>query len=124
LKAACKQKWDVVLKPDVNNNPWTSEEDKNLLKYISENKAHDWKTIAEKLDTNRNAFQCFRRYQRSLNPNMLKSKWTDEEDQLLTDAVVLYGEKNWQQISTVLEGRTGQRIFISVLTFRMSSSLV
>jgi DNA-directed RNA polymerase specialized sigma54-like protein len=112
------------LKPGVNNNPWTSEEDKQLLVHIGENKAHDWKTIAEKLNTNRNAFQCFRRYQRSLNPNMLKSKWTDEEDQLLTDAVILYGEKNWQQISTVLEGRTGQRNFISFFNSRMPSSLV
>ena len=106
---SCKQKWEIVLKPGINNDAWTVEEDKLLLKYANELGGHEWKEIAEKIGTNRNAYQCFKRYQRSLNPNMLKSKWTDEEDSILIDAVKLYGEKNWQQISTVLEGRTGQR---------------
>eukprot|EP01080_Neovahlkampfia_damariscottae_P002888 gene2888-4731_t len=106
---SCKQKWEIVLKPGINNDSWTVSEDKLLLKLAKENNGYDWIEIAQKLGTNRNAFQCFKRYQRSLNPHMLKSKWTDEEDAVLIDAVKLYGEKNWQQISTVLDGRTGQQ---------------
>jgi hypothetical protein len=40
---------------------------------------------------------CFSRFQRSVNPNLIKSKWKAEEDAKLADLVTKHGEKNWQQ---------------------------
>jgi len=44
-----------------------------------------------------------------LNTGMMKSKWLPEEDKILEAAVRMYGEKNWQQIASHLNGRTGQQ---------------
>jgi len=44
-----------------------------------------------------------------LNPGMVKSKWSEEEDRILREAVRRFGEKNWQQVANCLEGRTGQQ---------------
>ena len=49
------------------------------------------------IQTGRTPLQCFKRYQRSLNTSMMRSKWTAEEDRTLEQAVKRYGEKNWQQ---------------------------
>ena len=82
----------------IDNSPWTKQEDKQLLALAKEHKAFDWQKVATDLGTNRTAWQCFRRYQRSLNSNMMKSKWTPEEDELLRKAVKECGDKNWQQV--------------------------
>ena len=39
----------------------------------------------------------------------MKSKWEPEEDQRLMDAVKKFGDKNWQQVASVLVNRTGQQ---------------
>mmetsp|Transcript_15156 Transcript_15156/g.19200 ORF Transcript_15156/g.19200 Transcript_15156/m.19200 type:complete len:101 (+) Transcript_15156:784-1086(+) len=65
--------------------------------------------IAKALGTNRTAFQCFSRYQRSLNTAIVKGKWTPQEDERLKDAIQQYGDKNWQQVAHYLNGRTGQQ---------------
>jgi len=44
-----------------------------------------------------------------LNTDILRSKWTAEEDRVLAAAVQRYGEKNWAQVANCLEGRTGQQ---------------
>lgn len=104
---ACKQKWELELKQTNVSKTFSKTEDKEIINFATENEGHNWIEISEKLD--RTPFQCFKRYQRSLNTKMLKSRWTEEEDKMLIDAIKLYGEKNWQQISNCLEGRTGQQ---------------
>lgn len=50
----------------------------------------------------------------------MKSKWTAEEDRILTEAVKRFGEKNWQQVANCLHGRTGQQVsqlFIQVSVY-------
>lgn len=38
-----------------------------------------------------------------------KVKWTQEEDELLTKGVNLYGIKNWNQISQIVQSRTSHQ---------------
>lgn len=104
---ACKQKWELELKKINVNRAFTKQEDKEIINFAQENEGYNWIELPETLD--RTPFQCFKRYQRSLNVKMLKSRWTEEEDKILIDAVKFYGEKNWQQISNCLENRTGQQ---------------
>jgi len=93
--------------PLINHGPWTAAEDKNLLRTIEQTSLTDWVDIAVSLGTNRTPFQCLARYQRSLNPSILKKEWTAEEDDQLRTAVELFGEKDWQSVANVLKGRTG-----------------
>lgn len=39
----------------------------------------------------------------------IKTRWTNEQDQQLIDAVQKYGTSNWSKISEMVEGRTGKQ---------------
>lgn len=93
--------------PLINHAPCTTVEDKHLLFVIQEKGINDWFDIAVSLGTNRTPFQCLARYQRSLNPCIMRREWTKEEDSLLRVAVETFGEGNWQSVASALEGRTG-----------------
>ncbi|KAG7577688.1 Homeobox-like domain superfamily [Arabidopsis thaliana x Arabidopsis arenosa] len=105
--AECEARWMSSEDPLINHGPWTAAEDKNLLRIIEKKSLTDWVDIAVSLGTNRTPFQCLTRYQRSLNPSILKKEWTAEEDDQLRAAVELFGDKDWQSVANVLKGRTG-----------------
>ncbi|EOA15694.1 hypothetical protein CARUB_v10006404mg [Capsella rubella] len=105
--AECEAQWMSSEDPLINNGPWTVAED-NYLRLITQNKGFtDWLDIAVSLGTNRTPFHCLARYQRSLNPYVLRKEWTAEEDDQLRAAVDLFGETDWQSVANVLHGRTG-----------------
>lgn len=93
--------------PLINHGPWTCEEDKSLLIIVQEKGIRNWFDIAVSLATNRLPFQCLARFQRSLNPSIINSEWTGEEDAQLRDAVACFGQCDWQSVATYLERRTG-----------------
>lgn len=107
----CTHRWLNCEDPLINHGPWTGEEDRSLLIIVQEMGIRNWFNIAESLAkllaTNRTPFQCLSRFQRSLNPSMLNSEWTEEEDAQLCSAVAYYGESDWQSVASVLERRTG-----------------
>ncbi|KAK2960184.1 putative snRNA-activating protein complex subunit 4 [Blattamonas nauphoetae] len=109
----CRIRWMNVDAPWINHSEWTKDEDRFLLQLAQQHQGYDWHIIAEQMaqqrGIHRTPTQCFIRYQRHLNSNLTKSKWTDEEDQILQQAVKLYGLKNWGQVANCLEGRTGQQ---------------
>lgn len=107
-------RWLNCEDPLINHAPWTGEEDRSLLIIVQSRGIRNWVDISVSLATNRTPFQCYRtpfqclaRYQRSLNPSMLNSEWTEEEDAQLTSAVAFFGESDWQSVASVLERRTG-----------------
>uniref|UniRef100_A0A803VA20 MYB proto-oncogene like 1 n=1 Tax=Ficedula albicollis TaxID=59894 RepID=A0A803VA20_FICAL len=59
---------------------WTREEDEKLKKLVEQNGTEDWKVIANFLP-NRTDVQCQHRWQKVLNPELIKGPWTKEEDQ-------------------------------------------
>ncbi|EOA29895.1 hypothetical protein CARUB_v10012991mg [Capsella rubella] len=105
--AECEARWMSSEDPLINHGPWTEAEDKNLPRIIEEKGLTDWVEIAVSLGTNRTPFQCLARYQRSLNPSILRKEWTPEEDDQLRAAVELFGDKDWQSVANVLKGRAG-----------------
>ncbi|KAJ2890958.1 hypothetical protein GGI21_005999, partial [Coemansia aciculifera] len=96
--------------PIINREPWTKKEERTLYDIVQRYGGRDWVNIAKELDTQRTAAQCFQVYQRKLNPDMSRSKWTPEEDQLLHEAVMTYGEGDWQAVASCLDNRTGQQV--------------
>jgi len=103
----CKHRYKNVLQKNSGN--WSKDEDLKLRKLAKKYHGHHWDKVAEELGTNRSAFDCLSRYQRSLNTKMLKSKWTREDDEMLRLAVERYGEHNWQEVARHVGGRTGQQ---------------
>uniref|UniRef100_A0A7N0V7C5 Uncharacterized protein n=1 Tax=Kalanchoe fedtschenkoi TaxID=63787 RepID=A0A7N0V7C5_KALFE len=105
--AECEARWLNWEDPLRNNTRWTRTEDKELLLIVKEKEMSNWIDIAVSLGTNRTPFQCLARFQRSLNAQMVKREWEEEEDARLCAAVRVFGESNWQMVASVLDKRTG-----------------
>ena len=69
---------------------WTEAEDKKLAEAVKINKGKNWKRIAETIE-GRTDVQCLHRWQKVLNPNLVKGPWTDIEDRLLLQLVNIDG---------------------------------
>ncbi|XP_071292261.1 transcriptional activator Myb isoform X5 [Agelaius tricolor] len=87
---------------------WTREEDEKLKKLVEQNGTEDWKVIANFLP-NRTDVQCQHRWQKVLNPELIKGPWTKEEDQRVIELVQKYGPKRWSVIAKHLKGRIGKQ---------------
>lgn len=75
---------------------------------VEQHGAKNWKRIASYFD-NRTDVQCLHRWQKVLNPDLVKGPWTPEEDQKVIDMVHKYGPKNWSLIANHLPGRIGKQ---------------
>ncbi|XP_015267004.1 PREDICTED: transcriptional activator Myb [Gekko japonicus] len=87
---------------------WTREEDEKLKQLVEQNGTEDWKVIANFLP-NRTDVQCQHRWQKVLNPELIKGPWTKEEDQRVIELVQKYGPKRWSVIAKHLKGRIGKQ---------------
>lgn len=75
---------------------------------MEQNGTDDWKVIANYLP-NRTDVQCQHRWQKVLNPELIKGPWTKEEDQRVIELVQKYGPKRWSVIAKHLKGRIGKQ---------------
>ncbi len=53
--------------------------------------------------------QCLHRWQKVLDPRLVKGPWTPEEDRRLVLTVRRLGAHNWTQVAAVLPGRLGKQ---------------
>ncbi|XP_058785120.1 transcription factor MYB3R-1-like isoform X2 [Vicia villosa] len=87
---------------------WTAEEDEILRKAVERFKGKNWKKIAECFK-DRTDVQCLHRWQKVLNPELIKGPWSKEEDETIVDLVNKYGPKKWSTIAQHLPGRIGKQ---------------
>ncbi|XP_059275220.1 transcription factor MYB3R-1-like [Lycium ferocissimum] len=87
---------------------WTPEEDEILRKAVQRFKGKNWKKIAECFK-DRTDVQCLHRWQKVLNPELVKGPWSKEEDEVITELVKKYGPKKWSTIAQHLPGRIGKQ---------------
>nr|XP_043620936.1 transcription factor MYB3R-3 [Erigeron canadensis] len=87
---------------------WTPEEDETLKKAVGLYKGKCWKKIAEYFP-DRSEVQCLHRWQKVLNPELIKGPWTQEEDDTIVELVQRYGPTKWSQIAKSLPGRIGKQ---------------
>ncbi|XP_078256345.1 transcriptional activator Myb isoform X5 [Rhinoraja longicauda] len=95
-------------KRQLSKTRWTREEDEKLKKLVEQHGTEDWKMIANFLP-NRTDVQCQHRWQKVLNPELIKGPWTKEEDQRVIELVQKYGPKRWSVIAKHLKGRIGKQ---------------
>ncbi|XP_023694881.1 transcriptional activator Myb-like isoform X2 [Paramormyrops kingsleyae] len=95
-------------KHSVGKTRWTREEDEKLRKLVENHGSQDWKLIASFMP-NHTDVQCHHRWQKVLNPELIKGPWTKEEDKKVIELVQKYGPKRWSVIAKYLKGRIGKQ---------------
>eukprot|EP01043_Picozoa_sp_COSAG02_P001023 COSAG02_NODE_21_length_53083_cov_95.733618_10_plen_163_part_00 len=65
---------DVVGRPKNNSASWNDAQDEALKLLVSQHNGRNWKAIATGLD-GKTPTQCLHRWQRVLNPNVVKGPW-------------------------------------------------
>jgi hypothetical protein len=91
-----------------NKGSWTPEEDDALCSAIEYYGAKNWKKIADAVP-GRTDVQCLHRWQKVLNPELVKGPWSEEEDNKVRELVGLYGPRKWSFIAQHLPGRIGKQ---------------
>lgn len=104
----CLHRWTKILKPGLVKGPWTVEEDKKLIEWVHKEGALKWSRAAQYIP-GRSGKQCRERWLNNLNPNLKKSNWNDEEDELIFTLYKKYGSA-WSKIARHFEGRTENSI--------------
>ena len=104
----------LTFKITKKRSSWTLLEDTALLNLISNYGLTNWTLIAEELNKinkkiYRNGKQCRERWHNHLDPNIKKKKWSTEEEDILLNKQLKYGNK-WSIISKYLPGRTDNSI--------------
>eukprot|EP01121_Diplochlamys_sp_Union-15-3_P016626 TRINITY_DN5694_c0_g2_i1.p1 TRINITY_DN5694_c0_g2~~TRINITY_DN5694_c0_g2_i1.p1 ORF type:complete len:174 (-),score=38.59 TRINITY_DN5694_c0_g2_i1:79-600(-) len=107
-KTGMQQEQPTKPKVRKSRGRWTSEEDDILRESVAKYGAKNWKKIAESVK-GRSDVQCLHRWQKVLNPELVKGPWTKEEDDMVTKLVLKYGAKHWSQIASHLPGRIGKQ---------------
>lgn len=86
---------------------WSEQDDELLSSLVHKYGKGNWKKLAEHVP-GKTATQCSQRWRKALDPNIIKGKWSSEEDEKLRRAVATYGPK-WRKIASVIPGRTGKQ---------------
>uniref|UniRef100_A0A915PMD7 Uncharacterized protein n=1 Tax=Setaria digitata TaxID=48799 RepID=A0A915PMD7_9BILA len=106
-------KWINEQCPRWSKEPWSSHEIQRLKECAG--RWNNWNVIAERLGTNRTAFQCFVKFRSELDIDNVGRSWTKEEDaQLMTLAhcMQVNGKMNWEKIAHYMEERSRQQCTI------------
>lgn len=92
----------------VKNVRWTKEEDEILVKIVSEQETPNWSVIALSFPQ-KTTQQVTERWEKVLNPTLVKGSWTREEDEIIIRFVREFGCKNWTRLAGLLKGRLGKQ---------------
>lgn len=87
---------------------WTNEEDQLLRSLVKKHGPRNWKKISSHF-ASRTDVQCLHRWQKVLNPKLVKGMWSREEDEKLRCLVTEVGPKNWSLIAKHFKGRIGKQ---------------
>jgi hypothetical protein len=97
-------------KPSNNfrNTKWTADEDNRLLQLRARGSTVNFSEFVHLFPGKTNQ-QITERWDKVLNPNLVKGSWTREEDQAIIEFVKHEGTKNWAQLAARLSGRVGKQ---------------
>lgn len=100
--------FERIKKKKCSKERWSSEEDEKLKRLCLALGTEDWSIVSSSFPS-RTDVQCQQRWEKVLNPNLVKGAWTKEEDQKVVQLVAKYGPKKWSLIAQNLEGRIGKQ---------------
>ncbi|XP_057769838.1 MYB-like transcription factor EOBII [Salvia miltiorrhiza] len=89
--------------------PWTPEEDKLLVEYVSSYGEGRWSCVSKCAGLNRSGKSCRLRWVNYLRPGLKKGHITPQEEGIIIELHALWGNK-WSTIARYLPGRTDNEI--------------
>lgn len=113
--AQCMALWNGYLKPTLNRNRWTNDEEEQLLQIVQDYNYQNWPEIAKHL-SGRSSYQCFVHYQSVLAILHVQRnvRFTAEEDNLLMQTIEKYRIGSvipWSTIVEKMPGRTKPQVY-------------
>ncbi|KAF3652691.1 Transcription factor MYB39 [Capsicum annuum] len=94
---------------DLKKGPWTPDEDKKLMDYITNNGHTNWQLIPKKAGLNRCGKSCRLRWTNYLRPDIKRGAFSFEEEEIIISLHSILGNK-WSRIASHLPGRTDNEI--------------
>ncbi|TDL29307.1 hypothetical protein BD410DRAFT_892629 [Rickenella mellea] len=91
------------------NHVWSDESDLRLLQAVERFGFNNWQLVARHVSEDVTGHQCQKRYQDTLDPNLKRGSWSQEEDEHLRAAVEAFGTSSWQSVSEFIPGRTNNQ---------------
>jgi len=110
-KVQCLHRYNKVLKPGIQKGSWTEVEDAILLDAVRTYRNAPrikWCEVAKNLH-GRIGKQCRERWNNHVNPDIKKTSWSSEEDDMLFRSQLVFGNR-WSEISKLLPGRTENNV--------------
>ncbi|GAB1316610.1 hypothetical protein MFIFM68171_06820 [Madurella fahalii] len=91
----CRKRYLNEMAGTLKKGPWSQEEDAKLKKLVAEH-GLSWVAVSQAMGT-RSADQCSKRWNHSLNPELDRQPWQDQENQRLLRALATHGT-SWKDI--------------------------
>lgn len=90
------------------NVKWLKEEDELLSKLMLNEERPNYAQLAERFP-GKTGQQVAERWDKVINPKLVKGSWTREEDEIIVNYVREHGAKNWRNLGIILPGRIGKQ---------------
>jgi hypothetical protein len=92
----------------IKNPRWTTEESARLTQLVTEVGTNSWNDL-KAFFPNKSAQQVAERWEKVLNPALVKGSWTAAEDEAIIHFVHEHGPGDWTRLAALLPGRLGKQ---------------